>query len=97
MFDERLTTRPPAGAGPLMPTVPVALPSKLMVLGLMPRELRMGTVTLRLAETPPQGPVSAWITAPSIVATGAVPIEKVPEVDPCGITRLRGPVTPAPA
>ena len=71
-------------------TVPVALPNRLIELGLTPRLLRIGAFTFRFAVTPPQGPSSAVMVEARIVATGAVPMANVAVFDLPGVAAAGG-------
>ena len=80
--EERLMVNPPAGAGPLSVTVPVALPNKFSVLGDTLIPVKTGAVTVTLAETDPQDPSSACTVAVIVAATGRVATANVAEVAP---------------
>jgi hypothetical protein len=97
MVVERFTTVLVADT-PLRVTVPNPLAPILNVPGTTETLARTGTggVTVRVAVTPGQAPVRAWMVLLIMVATVAVVTWNVATVEPCGMNMLLGPLTPAP-
>ena len=91
---DRETLRPPAGAAPLMVTVPVEACPLVTVAGLRESELAAGAVTVRVADlvTPAPDAESEDVV---LAATGKVVTGKVALVEPAGTVTDAGTVATA--
>ena len=85
---DRLTTVPPVGAGPVSVTVPVDGEGPFTVVGLSPRELRIGAVTVSVAdrETPSVPVIDKEVLEP----TGLVVTVNVAAVEFAATVTLAG-------
>lgn len=96
LFEERVTTYPPAGAGVEIVTVPIEPVPPTTDVGLIDRVVTVGNAVIANvpeAVTPPDVPVI--VVLPAVVAT-VVPTVKVADVAPDATVTVAGIVTVVP-